>query len=501
MLKNLMSRTNSTDLADPHPAGAARKKKRQDPWDDIQSYLRGLKAEQLAAIILGVAKHDDELYRSLLIKADRSADGRNVATTLRQAIEHAVFIDHSADWREAGAVADKLHRIVDSLDQLMQPPSAAMLVELTEFAVKRIEHALEHLDDSDGEIAPIIAQLGELHLDACRMARPDALDLAERLFDLATTLPFRICDFDIGAYADCLGEAGLERYRNLARGAWNALAPLKPDSYDVRRFYITRIMERLATLSGDVDQLVAIKLADLSSPYRYLELATMLAEHGRHADALQWAERGMGAHPDRPDNRLRDFLAEAYMACGRGAEALPLVWSQFEERATLEHYQKLHRTADRLGMWPAQRERALSALEAAIAVEAQGSTRWTRQPSVPNYSLRVAIALWEDDLDAALAFVAQGQCDSGQLLTLAGRLAQTRPVEAIALYRRVIPDLVEQTSNHAYQEAIKLIRVVGMLMRKTEAGAYPRYMTELRAAYKQKRNFIKLLDPLIQQAG
>ncbi|MES2739721.1 MAG: hypothetical protein V4754_02035 [Pseudomonadota bacterium] len=501
MLNNPISRTDPTDTAASLPTSAARKKKRQDPWEDIHLYLRGLNPGQLTAIIVGAAKHDEELYRALLIKADRSADGRNVATTLRQAIEHAVFIDHAADWREAGAVADKLHRIVDSLEQLMQPSSALMLVELTEFAIERIEQALAHLDDSDGEIAPIVAQLGELHLDACRMARAEPLGLAERLFALTTTLPFRICDFDPGAYADCLGAAGMARYQALAHSAWNALAPCAPDGFDTHRFCVTRIMERLAELSGDVDQLVAIKLADLSSPYRYLQLAIMLAEHGRPADALDWAERGMLAHPDRPDNRLRDFLAAAYMACGRGAEALPLVWAQFEERATLEHYQKLQRTADRLGVWPAQRERALSALVAAIAVAAQGSTRWTRHPSVPDYSLRVAIALWEDEPDTALAFVEQGQCDRGNLLALAQRLAKERPGKAIALYRRLVPSCLEQTSNHGYQEAIKLIRLVGTLMRKHEPAAYGPYLAELRATYKQKRNFIKLLDPLIEQAG
>ena len=89
--------------------------------------------------------------------------------------------------------AGSLDQVADSLAELLKPDTAAMLVDLAEYAIERVEGALEQVDDSNGEIAGIVRRLGEMHHTACAMAKPDAAALAERLFRLETTLPFGIC--------------------------------------------------------------------------------------------------------------------------------------------------------------------------------------------------------------------------------------------------------------------------------------------------------------------
>lgn len=108
-------------------------------------------------------------------------------------------------------------------------------------------------------------------------------------------------------------------------------------------------MEQLAEASGDVDELVAIKARDLSSGYRYLDIAQIWAKAKQPDKALEWAERGLKAFPERPDNRLRDFLVAAYLKRRRNDAALQLTWIQFEERPGLEHYKKLQHVAGKLG--------------------------------------------------------------------------------------------------------------------------------------------------------
>jgi uncharacterized Zn finger protein len=81
------------------------------------------------------------------------------------------------------------------------------------------------------------------------------------------------------------------------------------------------------------------------------------------------------------------------------------------------------------------------------------------------------------------------------LLRLAGQLEAGQPDEAMKIYRRVIQPTIEQTNNHAYEEAVKLIRRVGELMKRQERlPEFREYVEGLRARYKAKRNFIKLLD-------
>ena len=59
----------------------------------------------------------------------------------------------------------------------------------------------------------------------------------------------------------------------------------------------------------------------------------------------------------------------------------------------------------------------------------------------------------------------------------------------------MIPGIIEQTSNSAYEEAIKLIRKTGGLMKtQNQSAQFGDYLAGLRAQFKPKRNFIKLLD-------
>ncbi len=335
------------------------------------------------------------------------------------------------------------------------------------------------------------------------MTRPEPGGLAERLFRLETTLPFNVWSFDAATYHDVLGEEGLRRYRELAEAAWRKIKPRDSlDGHDDNRYRITRIMEQLAKASGDIEELVAIKSRDLSSGYRYLEIAEILSKASQSDKALDWAERGLKAFPECPDNRLRDFLVAAYLKRKRHDEALQLTWIQFEERPVLEHYIKLHDVADQLDTWPMQRERALIKVDTVVAHEAATTNRWKPKPSLPNYSLRLQIALWEEDLDAAWSVAHKGICDRSLLITLAGKLESGRPSDAISLYRRVVPLIVEQTKNAAYDEAIKLIRKVGGLMKTpAQLSEFGDYLAELHVQFKPKRNFIKLLDGVARSSS
>jgi uncharacterized Zn finger protein len=95
-----------------------------------------------------------------------------------------------------------------------------------------------------------------------------------------------------------------------------------------------------------------------------------------------------------------------------------------------------------------------------------------------------------------------GNCDRNLLIALAGKLESSRPNDAISLYRRVVPPIVEQTNNTAYEEAIKLIRKLGVLMKAQEQSIeFADYLANLRAHFKPKRNFIKLLDGVAQSTA
>lgn len=247
------------------PIAKSNKKKRPDPWRDIREYLTTQAPEALIELLLEVAQRDDRFYQSLLLKAECTGGGGDVAKAFRRASDGATRSHGFIDWREVGSFAGNIGQVADSLVELLKPDTAATLVELAEYAIERVENSL-------GQISDIVYRLGELHLKACTMARPEPAGLAERLFRFETTLPFGLCSFDAATYRTPLGKAGLRRYRELAEAEWRKVKPRdEKSSYDAHRARITRIMEQLAEASGDVEELVAIKSRDLSFGYRYLE--------------------------------------------------------------------------------------------------------------------------------------------------------------------------------------------------------------------------------------
>lgn len=89
-----------------------------------------------------------------------------------------------------------LDQLADSLAELLKPDTTATLIELAEYAIEQTEASLEQVDDSDGELGDVVVRLGEFHLQACLMARPNPVALAERLFELTFTLAFGLWSFD-----------------------------------------------------------------------------------------------------------------------------------------------------------------------------------------------------------------------------------------------------------------------------------------------------------------
>ena len=477
------------------------KAKRSDPWRGIKNHLVAQPQEILIDLLLEVAHRDDRLYRSLLLKAERTGDFDNVVKTYQMVIDDATYIHDCIDWRAASTFADNIEQIVESLSELLTTEAAAILVELAEYAIERVENALRQIDDSYGDVGGKVEALGELHRKACAMALPEPVGLAERLFLLETSLPFNVCSFDVVTYRDVLGSEGLRRYRELAEAEWSKIKPrdgkARVDDDYAKRFQITRIMEQIAEANGDVEELVGIKSRDLSSAYRYLAIAEIYAKASQPELALDWAELGLKSFAERPDNRLRDFLVAAYLERKRNDEALELVWIQFEERPVLEHYIKLHDIAVKLDVWAAQRERALTLImvDAITAREAARTSHLKSTSSTPNHSLRLEIALWENDLDAAWSVAHKSAHSRGLLIALAGKLEASRPFDAVSLYHRVIPTIIDETNNFAYDQAIKLICKVGDLMKKhKQLLQFEHYLAELRLQFKPKRNFIKLLD-------
>jgi uncharacterized Zn finger protein len=114
-----------------------------------------------------------------------------------------------------------------------------------------------------------------------------------------------------------------------------------------------------------------------------------------------------------------------------------------------------------------------------------------------NAAALVEIHLWEKNAEAAWEAASRGTISDNLWLRLAAAREDDHPGDAVPIYRRLIETAVEQTNNTAYEEAIKMVkRLKPLLVRLDNPEDFRLYITLLRAKYKAKRNFIKLLDKL-----
>jgi uncharacterized Zn finger protein len=302
--------------------------------------------------------------------------------------------------------------------------------------------------------------------------------------------------FKFEDYAPLLGRKGLARYRVLAEAAWKKVPALEPGTkrdYQSGHFLITAIMEALARHAGDVDALVAVAGRDLSHPYRFVQIAEILAKAGRHGEALAWAERGRRAFPRDLDSRLVDFLADAYRREKRDDDAIALAWEYFTVHPRLDGYRRLAKCAGRAKAWKAWREKALAHIRSGLKRPDRNAGEW--YGTAAGRSLLVEIFLHEGDSDAALAEANAGGCTREAWMQLAHAREKDHPEDSAAIYRNFIDGIVTQTNNRAYDEAAGLVAKIKVLMRRAgEEGEFARWLEALRVKHKAKRNFMQRIE-------
>ncbi len=468
--------------------------------DDVRAYLKGQDKDMLVDLLVEHAAEDERLGRRLFVKAAKNtAKGINLAT-YRRAIDEAVEPDGFVSYRDAYDYTRGIDEVIDSIADLLKEGNPTPVIDLTEYALDAVEHAMGSIDDSDGCMSSVLERLQEIHLKACKKAKPDPEALARRLFEWELHTDYDTFYGAAETYAAVLGEKGLAVYRQLAETEWGRVPALRAGQDDtekyVKRFRITHIMETLARRTGDVEALVAIKQRDLSLAYNYLDIAETYKRAGKHEKALEWAERGATAFPKHTDSRLREFLANEYHRRKRHDEAMALVWVEYTESPTLRQYQNLKTHAGKIGTWGQWREKALEYLRRQIAgaISERRKDRWAAYRDADRSEL-ARIFLWERDIEAAWREAQEGGCSNGLWLELAAKREIEHPEDALPIYQRQIEPVLARKNNEAYKEAVgflkKIRQLMGQLGRDSE---FSEYVNKLRAAHKAKRNFIKLLD-------
>jgi catechol 2,3-dioxygenase-like lactoylglutathione lyase family enzyme len=195
------------------------------------------------------------------------------------------------------------------------------------------------------------------------------------------------------------------------------------------------------------------------------------------------------AEEEKPDWRILAWLQKYYRTRGNDAGELEVTETLFHTQPFLKHYQELRDLARQLGRWETLRPEVLAFLEQA-----------------QNTPLLIQIALDEGDIDRALELLRKtAKKDSygytytygssyygyGNIALEVARVAEeTRPREAIELYRQHAERLIAQRGRQNYQEACKYLAKMRVLYEKLGEGeAWTSYITALREQNRNLRAF------------
>lgn len=456
-----------------------------DALDRIRTHLRERGTDALVAMIVELAERDLALFRRLDSAASIArADDKTLEPSLRKAIDQATRTGGYIEYREVAGWASGVEAVLDTISGLASGARAEFALNLIEHALRRIAKAVESMDDSDGHGGALMERAQEIHLAAVTAVRPDPVKLARDLFARETEGLYDTFYDAAEIYAKALGEAGLAEYRRLATEAWGK----RPAQMGKRRavhaetidsFRIAAILDHFAERDGDVDARIAIRAKDLSTPWRYQQLAEFCREQGREQEALRYAEEGLWIfEDDEPDEQLVALAVELLNKAGRNEDAAAHLWRAFERAPSFEMYTRI----GKLGS--AARDRALAILEASAGKPRD--SLWGFPADLLVHAL-IHEKRFEDAWTAVQRYDASEQVKEA----LVAATEKTRPRDAIAFYVEKVERLAGSGSGNSYEEAAKLIEHLARLRDPAEHAAY---IADIKERFRRRRNFMKLLS-------
>ncbi|MBK9186330.1 MAG: SWIM zinc finger family protein [Moraxellaceae bacterium] len=498
----------------------------------ITQYVQQLSQQKLVDIVLQQAAKDQHLLQQLLLSSHSLLDSNTkLANYKKLIVKLAVllgdnlndYMDYYGEYLVNEDIISQVQQFLDSLTLQINDHPADVLA-LCEYAFEEL-----YINNQDTELSECLLELdeqfttlAELHCQAALIVKPEPIALAEKLFNYQIECDRQWFDDILTNYQQALGVQGCAHYTKLVEQAWqHYLNTRKPNEntsseskvlpnqellaafgkvfstknivcYD-KNHTLQAMMEELAESENNMDKLVSIKSQTLNYAGDYLAIAKCYEQANLPEQAIAWAEQGFYRFYRDTDGSLRDYLIAHYLKTKQQAKAICLAWLAFEERPSLAKYQTLKEVSSQFDDWLGQRQRALALIE--HQVKQPKKTVWH---SVSTYvDLLIDIALWENDLELAMAYSQKGEFSKAMGIKLADVVSQYAPSFALALYKKHVNQLVPQTNNQAYEEAFKLVLKVGnILKQQKQTLAFSDYVAELSVNYKLKRNFMAMLKKI-----
>lgn len=484
--------------------------------NDVETLLNAKTKAELITILLKFAETVPEVETALLDMAQRN-DGDIVSLTkrllheIRRVSSEAAWQHH---WDGEGHIPD-YSGIRDRLEALLADGYAdevlALGKELADRGIRQIETS-----DDEGETAVEISSCLELlphALELSSLAEPERIVWA---LDRVLLDPFDICS-DLAAYL---------RQEHPA-SAWDTVANRllkRMNTEDVysgdfssayRRDSLTNWIIHALEKAGRDDEILSLCEDEAPRTNSYVRLVKRLIALKRYEDAENWIGKGLAATDNKYPgiaSQLRESLLEIRSLQEDWPSVILLHVEAFVRNPSVRTLEDCKDAANHLGAWPKIRQTLLDYL-------AHGQLPWKHSQwpllafgkadakrevrgTFPQVHHLLNVALHENDPEEVLRWYALYHSNNKYNLrslddNVATAIATYAPDQAVAIWKNMAEQKIDQVTQSAYQEAGGYLRKAAKIMvREKKEAEWTQYLTCLRETHYRKKRLLEVLDTL-----
>ena len=461
------------------------------PQDRVRTFLNEQPREVLVDIVMDAVSREPTLRDRLLLQADVMT-GKIDAKYLKKQLTAATPMRDIWERGQVVAYFERIEAILAGIRSIASDVPAEALLSTVLHGFRRLNQALERVDDSGGDRWAVQHDLRELHIHA--LSRLDWVPnkLAEHLLDLTSQDPADQFVNLLENYAEVLGEPGQAAFFDLVESRLNALPAVAfGASFEQSYPYLllAGFLRERAEAADDVPALIELAKRTSTSVRDYYRISALYVRLPDLDEALSWLDKADAVCEAR--NRDLALRVAVHTAREEWLAALAAQRRVFESEANESAYQTLQALAVRVGNAELVQAEARRFLQSKL----QGLP-WQRE----RYAITLAAILRGDgNLLEAFEVIREHVVDPEKLLGIMPWFEDQAPELRTELVTRVVEGHIASKKKRGYRKAVEVLRGLRALFEQIGDHAYDALIAELRTRHRAKRNLMAMLDALLAE--
>jgi uncharacterized Zn finger protein len=431
---------------------------------------------------------DNAILEDHLVQQTELAAGGTSAKELKQSITKVTPPRNIFEHRKVVAYFRRLEATLQGIASIADRVPADVLLETALHGMRRLNRALERIDDSGGYRDNAQYDLRTLHIRALTAIGWSPQQRAEHLLEVTLVDQWDQFSGVPHNYAEALGVAGLDAFYAAVERRLDQLPDIKrtaksEDKWPHRR--LTHYLMEQAEQQQDWDAMIALEKRTATTEIDCTRIAKLFLRKKDPAGAADWLTRADATDPDHKRRRMADW-AEVHAQMGDWDAAVTAQETVFRQSVEYDAYRQLMEFATQAGQAAAVRETSLACLQ-------KGELEGLWSDEHPAHTLA---QIFRDERNwPALRETAVNRIKNPKRLLDAARwLADTAPEEAVHVYERSVNAFIGGKKKRSYQTAARVVIESRPSFEAVGATAFDDCVVRIRSEHCRKLSFIAVLD-------